>query len=305
MRTKQVEYQLAPPHCHCRNAAERAIRTWKNHFITGLASIDKQFPLHLWDQLIPQAVTTLNLLRQSRLNPRLSADAQLNGIHGFNRAPMAPPGTKVIIHEKPTQRGTWAPHGVQGWYLGPAPEHYTCHQVYVTKTAAERTSDTVEFFPERCIMPRLSSTDTIVKSAIDLIDALRNPSPAAPFAKLGEEQLVALHQLSSKGGEPTTTIRYVTTEGAQPKPKPSTDNHDCPTTVSDTIPKKYRPMQSCARSHTVHLIPHHTRNIRDPTPPSLQCSNRPSYRQSTGVSTTHRRPHHTRRLATCCCQRIW
>ena len=80
MRTKQVDFQLAPPHIHRRNAAERAIRTWKNHFIAGLASTDKKFPIHLWDCLIPQAVTTLNLLRQSRINPRLSSDAQLNGI---------------------------------------------------------------------------------------------------------------------------------------------------------------------------------------------------------------------------------
>jgi hypothetical protein len=28
-----VEYQLAPPHCHRRNAAERAIRTFKEHFV--------------------------------------------------------------------------------------------------------------------------------------------------------------------------------------------------------------------------------------------------------------------------------
>jgi hypothetical protein len=62
MKSKQVDYQLAPPHCHQRDSAERAIRTWKNHFIAGLASTNKQFPLHLWDQLIPQTVTTLNLL---------------------------------------------------------------------------------------------------------------------------------------------------------------------------------------------------------------------------------------------------
>jgi hypothetical protein len=124
MKSKQVDYQLAPPHCHRRNSAERAIRTWKNHFIAGLASTDKNFPLHLWDRLIPQAVTTLNLLRQSRLNPHLSAKAQLNGTFDYNRTPMAPPGTRVILHETPAQRGTWASHGERGWYIGPATEHY-------------------------------------------------------------------------------------------------------------------------------------------------------------------------------------
>jgi hypothetical protein len=146
MRSKNIDYQLAPPHCHRRNSAEHAIRKCKNHFIAGLASTNKQSPLHLWDRLIPQAVTTLNLLRQSRLNPRLSAHAQLNGTFDYNRTPMAPPGTRVILHKTPAQRGTWATHGERGWYIGPAPEHYRNYRLYVTKTAAERICGTVEFF---------------------------------------------------------------------------------------------------------------------------------------------------------------
>ncbi len=95
-----VNYQLVPPHVHRRNAAERAISTFKDHFIAGLASTDKLFPIHLWDRLIPQSILTLNLMRQSRLNPRLSAEAQLNGAFDFNKTPLAPPGTRVIVHEK-------------------------------------------------------------------------------------------------------------------------------------------------------------------------------------------------------------
>jgi hypothetical protein len=111
---------------------------------------------------------------------------------------MAPPGTRVILHETPAQRGTWATHhGERGWYIGPAPEHYRNYRLYVIKAAAERICGTVEFFPSQCPMLRLSSTDTIIKLAINLIDALRNPTPAAPFAKLGEEQLAALHQLAT------------------------------------------------------------------------------------------------------------
>jgi hypothetical protein len=64
---------LPPPGIHRRNAAERAIRTFKNHFIAGLCGVDQYFPLHLWDRLLPQAILTLNLLRGSRINPKLSA----------------------------------------------------------------------------------------------------------------------------------------------------------------------------------------------------------------------------------------
>jgi len=42
-----IDYQLVLPHLHCCNAAERAICTFKNHFITGLCSTDKDFPTHL------------------------------------------------------------------------------------------------------------------------------------------------------------------------------------------------------------------------------------------------------------------
>jgi hypothetical protein len=53
--TNDVECQLLPPYCQRRNAAERAIRTFKEHFVAGLASVDPDFPLHLWDRLLPQA----------------------------------------------------------------------------------------------------------------------------------------------------------------------------------------------------------------------------------------------------------
>lgn len=102
MDDENETYQLVPPHLHRRNAAERAIQTFKNHFLAGLMSTNPKFPFYLWCRLLPQAVTTLNLLRQSRINPKLSAYAQLNGEFNFNATPLAPPGTKVIVHTKPS-----------------------------------------------------------------------------------------------------------------------------------------------------------------------------------------------------------
>ena len=104
MEDEDIDFQLVPPHLHRRNAAERAISTFKDHFIAGLCSTDPDFPLHLWDKLLPQAVLSLNLLRGSRINPRLSAYAQIYGAFDFNRTPLAPPGTHVLIHETPSAR---------------------------------------------------------------------------------------------------------------------------------------------------------------------------------------------------------
>jgi hypothetical protein len=86
--------------------------------------VDPAFPLKLWDKLLPQAMVTLDLLRKSRINPRMSAYAQLNGHFDFSRTHLAPPGTRIIAHEKPDQRSFWDPRGVDSYYLGPALDHY-------------------------------------------------------------------------------------------------------------------------------------------------------------------------------------
>jgi hypothetical protein len=101
--------------------------------------------MHLWDRLLSQAVITLNMLRTSRINPKLSAATQHYGQYDVNREPMAPPGTRIIAHETPNRRRTWAPNGKDGWYSVPALEHYRCKTIYITNTRGERVVETVKF----------------------------------------------------------------------------------------------------------------------------------------------------------------
>ena len=44
-----ILFQLVSPNSHCRNLAERAIQTYKNHFKAGLATMDPKFHLSKWD----------------------------------------------------------------------------------------------------------------------------------------------------------------------------------------------------------------------------------------------------------------
>jgi hypothetical protein len=150
---QNITFKLVPPYSHRRNAAERAIRSFKDHLIAGLCSTDKSFPMHLWDRLLPQAVMTLNMLRTSRINPKLSAATHIYGQYDCNRAPMAPPGTIIIAHEPPNRWRTWAPHDQNGWYIGPALEHYRCYTVYINKTRGERVIETVDFYPDTFKLP--------------------------------------------------------------------------------------------------------------------------------------------------------
>jgi hypothetical protein len=133
-----VEYQLVTPHCHRRNAAERAIKTFKEHFVAGLSSVDPTFPLHLRDILLPQAEITLNLLQTLRLHPQLSAASLFYGLVDYNKKAFAPPGCKIIAHEKAGKRRTWAPHGQHRYSLGPEMHHYQCQNVYISATASKR-----------------------------------------------------------------------------------------------------------------------------------------------------------------------
>jgi hypothetical protein len=109
--TNDVDCQLVPPRCHRRNATERAIRTFKEHFVTGLALVDPDFPLQLWDRLLPQAEMTLNLIHTSRQHPQLSATAHYHGMVDYNKTAFALPGSKIIAHEKSAKQRTWALHG--------------------------------------------------------------------------------------------------------------------------------------------------------------------------------------------------
>ena len=65
LKKNDIDFELTPPHMHRRNAAERAIRTYKNHVLAGLATCDPSSPISEWDHLLPQATLTLNLLRSS------------------------------------------------------------------------------------------------------------------------------------------------------------------------------------------------------------------------------------------------
>jgi hypothetical protein len=226
MTSQTIDYQLTQAGLHRRNAAERAIRTWKNHFLAGLSSVNPRFPLRLWCQLLPQAELTLNLLRQSRVNPKLSAYAQLHGQFDFNRTPLAPPGCESIIFNGPDQRASWDFHGEKAWYTEPAMEHYRCYKTVNPLTNRQRIADTIEFLPHDFEMPKLSSADLAAHAAADLTNALRNPHPAAPFlpptAALSQE----LKQLAD-----------IFDQAAKPKPKPADHNQPRhPATQEKTAP---------------------------------------------------------------------
>jgi hypothetical protein len=92
---QDIAFPLVPPGIHCAKSAKRAIRTFMNHLLVGICSTDPDFPMSLWDRLLPQAIITLNLLRGSRINPKLSAHAQVFGQYSYYTTPIDP---HILVH---------------------------------------------------------------------------------------------------------------------------------------------------------------------------------------------------------------
>jgi hypothetical protein len=75
--------------------------------------------------------------------------------------------------------------------------HYRCQNVYISATVSERIVDTLEFFPHNYQMPQLSSTNILIMAAHDMMDALQNPHPEVPLARVGDDTISALADLAA------------------------------------------------------------------------------------------------------------
>eukprot|EP00804_Cyclotella_cryptica_P012636 CCRYP_016912-RA/>CCRYP_016912-RA protein AED:0.45 eAED:0.45 QI:0/-1/0/1/-1/0/1/0/130 len=101
-----------------------------------MGTLDPNCPIQLWCQFIEQGQDTLNLLRVSRVNPKLSAYAMLDGQFNFDKTPLAPVGTRALILLDPSTRKTWQNHALDAWYVGPAKKHYCNYRFFIPSTKA-------------------------------------------------------------------------------------------------------------------------------------------------------------------------
>ena len=188
-----MTYQLVPPDEHRRNIAEKTIQTWKDHFISVCRGVYAHFPMHLWCRLTPQPEKQLLLLRQTNINPKISAFAYLYGTHIYNAQPFSPIGMEAMIHNKTSQRKTFAQHCSKGFVLGSSPEHYQCWNLWTTSTKATRVSGTVFFKHNYITNPETTPTDAMIAAANRMTETLRNQTPI----NMCEEDLEPLRRLET------------------------------------------------------------------------------------------------------------
>lgn len=238
----KVTHKFVSSHSHRANKAERAIQTFKNHFKSGLASVNPDFPSSQWDRLLPQAEMTLNMLRRSRINCNISAYMYQFGNFNWNKTPLAPPGTKVVAHDPPNTRGTWDLNGTVGWYVGPAMEHYRCVDIYFPKTKSVRHCQSVDFFPHAIDFPEVKLEDFLKQTASDLVEMLANPPSTTAlsletgsavknaFLKISNALKLPSHQMPQFSENPNTSPRVEEEVFAQdvaaPRVEPKETRHE-------------------------------------------------------------------------------
>ena len=234
LEKKGIEVQLVPPNNHRANNAERCVQTFKNHLISVLATCDPSFPESAVKHLLPLILLTLNLLRKSHIS-NLSAYEEMHGHFDSNRYKIHPPGTRMITLDAPESRLSFAPHGVEGFYVGPAMSHYRCHNIYCPATNSIRRSDSVAWIPFERIIPKYPTLPP------GLFESYANPSnptshlPPAPIIEsegVDEEELQNITPyvdpiIETEGVQPNS-------EGAETCDEPFIEMPATPTAIADT-----------------------------------------------------------------------
>ena len=142
----------------------------------------------------------------------------MKGEYHFNATPKAPPGSEMMLHDKPNRRRSWGFNAKKAWYIGPCFQHYRAFRGILPLTGGERISDTVRFKHYAIAIPQPTPADRILKAARDLDDAIRQQPKRAPI-----DELQAIKQLrkvllgETKEPLPANTIQQYARQRRQQK----------------------------------------------------------------------------------------
>ena len=164
MTANDVAYKLTLKGKH-----SQSIQTWKDHFLSGMASTHPYFPLSQWCKLVEQGNINLNLLLPSILNPKMSAYAQVFGSFNDQRTPLPPSVMKVMAHVLPTDCRLFDPHAIKGFSVGVTMEHYRWFKIFIPSTGGVFIADTVIWFPHSSLKLPIPYKYELICSAIDYL----------------------------------------------------------------------------------------------------------------------------------------
>ena len=183
IKSEKVEIQLVEPHNHQVNAAEPAVKEIKYHIISALATVERDFPIQIWEKFIPQIQDTLNLLRTSRQNASISSYQEMEGVFDFDKTPISILGSKSLSYIDPDTRAAWEQHAEDGLYIGRCPMHYRLLEFFITSMRSYQKTGTYKVMPMHCKVPIMSDQDKTIIAATELIESLRETTPSTDTDK--------------------------------------------------------------------------------------------------------------------------
>jgi hypothetical protein len=104
----------------------------------------------------------------------------MEGSFSFDATPMAPPGTEILVHLKPSRQKSWSFHAANGWYIGPSLKHYCCICTIMAGTGGEQLTDKFCFKNHAMPIPTITPTDRIIAATRHLTDAIVGIQEAPP-----------------------------------------------------------------------------------------------------------------------------
>jgi hypothetical protein len=141
--------------------------------------------------MVPNHTTSSNNIEYVtafKINPKLYTYTQIFGVFDYNRTPLAPIGTRTVVHLRTTQKGrtTFGDHGDIGWTIGPALDHYRHWDFYIPETRGSAHRASTALLEE-------------------LTEALKNPEAAKPFLNTGNKLNAAIDALTEILSNRSTT----------------------------------------------------------------------------------------------------
>eukprot|EP00804_Cyclotella_cryptica_P003825 CCRYP_018936-RA/>CCRYP_018936-RA protein AED:0.22 eAED:0.20 QI:0/0/0/1/1/1/2/0/637 len=271
--TSAMTYQLVPPDDHRRNIAEKAIQTWKDHFISALSGTADNFPStsgvsssHKWSA-------------NSTYSDNQTAIPRYHHMHTFT-ATMTTTLTHLFLSEwrhwsmtNLTAEKSFAQHCMKGFVLGNSTEHYCCWTVWTPVSRSTRISATVFFKHKYITNPTVTPADAIIAATANLAHVLMSNTTAAHLNATQLADLTQLHKII----QPMSTAKSAvsptvnTTQPTAPKrntahPIVSDSDSDTSLQSSKSTPPRplYTPGQPIARSPRVTIPPPQMNNTASP-----------------------------------------
>ena len=198
---------LATPHNKRANRAERIMNIVKPVIIGAIAGTNRDFPIKLWDKLLPQCEIVMNLLRPSFKDANISCYGAFYGAYDFMKHPMAPPGVMVMYYHHAKERTSWGHRSKMGFYVGPALFHFQCFTVVDKITKKAHVTDTLAFHPERVIMPGSNKIELLTSALKQLTDILKYKNDPKNEDHIQSNQLIESLLQYQKLYQPTEQIK--------------------------------------------------------------------------------------------------